>query len=883
MENFKYKVSVIVPVYNVSEYLRDCLDSLLAQTIDHDQMEVLLINDGSTDNSLDICYEYAQSHFIFKVFSKENEGVSATRNFGIRHAQGKYIMYLDSDDTYTPQTIELVSVFFDKHYDEIDLVSYHDQYYENGQPLADHMRYKYLTHTGIYDLENSIFAMQVRLNICVKNQLENNLLFDENMMYQEDQKYCCDILFDKMKMGYVKEAQYNYMKNSGGIVMTSTNVITIFDNSIKFFEEIFNHYPEQVPEYYQQLFIHDCGWKLKQHCLFPYHYEGEEYDKQYARLLALMKRLDIDAILHAPTIDNFHKYYILQLAHSNEIIVYPDSDQLYLMYNDKVLKTDRSCEIICQKIRGNGNRLMFLAMFKSVYGAFTSKPNVYVYEETVSGLRKRKQELFVSSDSYYKSRELTNVFWGFYYEADVSDINSFKFYVEIDGVLYPTRFYFMPNTALYKEAKRNTMPIGDYFLKFENNTFVVNPLDFHSKVMLINNYTQKLTDNEIITIRNEVVKIIDKRIWLYYDCKNVKGDNGYYQFEHDALINDGVERYYISNNPVEFMREYVRSDLYSKVVQFGSIKHKILFANAEKILTAYIEPYNYKPFTDKEYCQLSDLMHYELIYLQHGILHATLPWKYTPERSLADKVVVSSYFEQENFKNNYNFREQDIIPTGMGRFSRIKPKSPAEENMPKRILFAPTWRQYLISQAEDGSWVPDEKRFLKSEYFRQFNAFLHNDKLIEALKEHNCIIEVKMHPIFEVYEELFDVDSEYIKMVTSIGNQNDYSMFITDFSSFTFDFAYCKLPIMYFVPDMYEFKAGLNQYRKLDLPFEKAFGPLALNAAEAIDFLKKTISSNFTVDSVYYERMDKFFLPMSDCCEKMYNQLIYNTDTTLDE
>ena len=59
--DFQYKVTAIVPVYNVAEYLKDCLDSLVAQTIDHSQMEVLLINDGSTDNSLEICYEYARA------------------------------------------------------------------------------------------------------------------------------------------------------------------------------------------------------------------------------------------------------------------------------------------------------------------------------------------------------------------------------------------------------------------------------------------------------------------------------------------------------------------------------------------------------------------------------------------------------------------------------------------------------------------------------------------------------------------------------------------------------------------------------------------------------------------------------------------------------
>lgn len=88
---FKYRMSVIVPVYNCEDYLASCLDSLLRQTINKDELEVLLIDDGSKDGSLGICKEYAEKHDIFKVFSLENGGVSATRNFGIEHAQGQYI------------------------------------------------------------------------------------------------------------------------------------------------------------------------------------------------------------------------------------------------------------------------------------------------------------------------------------------------------------------------------------------------------------------------------------------------------------------------------------------------------------------------------------------------------------------------------------------------------------------------------------------------------------------------------------------------------------------------------------------------------------------------------------------------------------------------
>lgn len=872
MREYQYKVSIIVPVYNVEEYIRPCLDSLLAQTIDHSQMEVLLINDGSTDRSSEICWEYAQGNFIFKVFDKENEGVSATRNFGIRNASGKYIMFLDSDDTYAPNTVKLVTDFFDKYYDQVDLVTYYDQYYENGKPLAPHARYKYLTKTGIYDLKNTIFAMQVRLNIAVKNLFEENLLFDESMTYQEDQKYCCHILSDKLKIGFVKEAQYNYMKNDSGIVSSSTNVITIFDKTIEFFEDIFNHYPENVPEYYQALFIHDCGWKLKQHCLFPYHYTGEEFERQNARLIALMKRLDVDVLMKSPTIDNFHKYYLLQYICPQDIMVYPESDQISVLCGEKVLRTEQNCEIICNKLRYKKDTLIMLAMFKSMYGSFVGKPNIYAVEKTRTGTNERKLDVFVSSDSYYKSREKTNTFWTFYYETDMKFVEEFELFVEVGGVRYPARYYFMPNTSLFSGSKRKTTLMGDFSLTFDKNIFRIRTLDENAKYKLITGNAATVKDKVCISIRNEALRYLDRKIWLYYDCKNVKGDNGYYQFEHDCKKNDGIERYYISNNPVEFMREYVDPELLTKVVLFGSIKHKILFVSAEKILTAYVEPYNYNPLTGPEYAALSDLMHYELIYLQHGILHATLPWKYTPERSLADKIVVSSYFEQKNFQNNYNFRKQDIFSTGMGRFSRIAPKS--EEEGARRILFAPTWRQYLISQAADGTWLPEEKKFTASSYFEHFNDFLNSEALAEALEEHDCILEVKMHPIFEIYEHLFHVASDRIQFVTSNRNQRDYVMFITDFSSFTFDFAYCKLPIMYFVPDMYEFNAGLNQYRKLDLPFEEAFGRLVTDAEEAVNEVIRVMEREFAPEPEYQKRMNEFYLPMEDCCGALYDILI---------
>lgn len=89
-------ISIIVPVYNAAQYLPKCIESILAQTYTH--FELLLLDDGSKDNSLEICNSYAKQDIRIKVFSHSNMGVSATRNRGIEIAQGEYISFVDSDD-----------------------------------------------------------------------------------------------------------------------------------------------------------------------------------------------------------------------------------------------------------------------------------------------------------------------------------------------------------------------------------------------------------------------------------------------------------------------------------------------------------------------------------------------------------------------------------------------------------------------------------------------------------------------------------------------------------------------------------------------------------------------------------------------------------------
>ena len=102
-------ISVIIPVYNVEEYLHYAIESLEKQT--YKNFEVILVNDGSTDNSGELCDKYSEKYSNVKVFHKENGGLSDARNFGVKKAKGEFITFLDPDDYLEAYSLELLEVF----------------------------------------------------------------------------------------------------------------------------------------------------------------------------------------------------------------------------------------------------------------------------------------------------------------------------------------------------------------------------------------------------------------------------------------------------------------------------------------------------------------------------------------------------------------------------------------------------------------------------------------------------------------------------------------------------------------------------------------------------------------------------------------------------
>ena len=157
-------ISIIIPVYNASAFISNTIDNLLAQEV---EKELLLVNDGSTDNSLNILNDYAQKYSCIKVLNQTNQGVSSARNHAIEVAQGEFLIFVDSDDLLEPGTLQKCLNIYHANND-IDCVVFTYKCCKPNLFVFDTKLYK---KSGLYTIEQWLmpFIKLVLLTVLVQN------------------------------------------------------------------------------------------------------------------------------------------------------------------------------------------------------------------------------------------------------------------------------------------------------------------------------------------------------------------------------------------------------------------------------------------------------------------------------------------------------------------------------------------------------------------------------------------------------------------------------------------------------------------------------------------------------------------------------------------
>ncbi|MBR2703967.1 MAG: glycosyltransferase family 2 protein [Clostridia bacterium] len=215
-------ISVVIPVYNEEINIRRSIES-----INNDSVEIVIVNDGSTDNTLEVCREYEAKYDNIRVFTQENQGQNAARYKAISEASGEYIMFLDSDDSYNPNTVSRVIETIEKYnhpdiirfrYQMLPMNTVQDQYFDEQE--------KYVEKKDFRELVYPMFIDSYRLNAlgmdCVKKSLIDSIGNEgSEVRFGEDMLANLKMFTKANDAVFLKDVLYNYIFNEKSTTKTN--------------------------------------------------------------------------------------------------------------------------------------------------------------------------------------------------------------------------------------------------------------------------------------------------------------------------------------------------------------------------------------------------------------------------------------------------------------------------------------------------------------------------------------------------------------------------------------------------------------------------------------------------------------------------------------
>lgn len=207
------QLSIIVPVYNVQKYIGDCLQSLLNQDIDCNEYEIIVVDDGSTDDSGIIADSFARQKKNMFVFHKKNGGVSSARNFALEKAQGEYIWFVDGDDLVTHNVLRDISEQLHLN-DKPDLLRVGVNGFEDGTEVDLDAK---KVRTGKEQYADWIVAWIIKKSIID----DNSIRFDENVAFGEDDIFCVFAGQHIISINDMNVVAYHYRQREGSALHSS--------------------------------------------------------------------------------------------------------------------------------------------------------------------------------------------------------------------------------------------------------------------------------------------------------------------------------------------------------------------------------------------------------------------------------------------------------------------------------------------------------------------------------------------------------------------------------------------------------------------------------------------------------------------------------------
>lgn len=896
-----YKVSVVTPVYNVEDYLGEMIEGMVAQTIGFENIQLILVDDGSKDDSWKVCEHYVQKYpDNIVAIHKENGGVSSARNEGLKHVRGEYVNFTDSDDMLEEDALEKMYKFLKDNEQWIDVAAIKMIFF--GGKEGEHvLNYKF-KKTRVVELRKDYMHIQMSMSsTLIKSSCFKNRKFDESLSCAEDAKLLLDILLDKMRYGVVSDTAYLYRKRIEGTSALDTgrkkraNYIPLIEKFTLYSLENSLERKGYIPKFVQYTCMYDLQWRLKNKRLVAEGILTPEEEERYKQLiLKALSYIDDSIIQEQKFITGGLKAAITLLKEQNrgrkEVVPY--KQDIKICIGDTAYTAAAFYKVYYELLTISKREIVIEGYFR--YAVELGEVDAYLKAKGNDGktvkynmtLRDREERCG------YCMNELVTVAKGFCCVIDrdsmADDVQLQLCLIYQGQEIVSQKIGFLKLFPLSEEILSSYLYQDGILLTYSDNKLILRKMRHKARIKMCEKRFQEEMrapqegveiSEEDIALRKDYFrqrKIRRKEIWLISDRVGKADDNGeaLFTYMNTTQKDSGIETYFVLEQDSE---DYERLSKIGKVVSFLSPEHKILSLLCDKIISSQGEDYIYQPFLEKSYLYKDIMYGQKFVFLQHGVTKDDLSnWLKRTNKNISMFVTATHMEYQSILDYDYGYDETQVKCVGFPRFDYL-----CDSSKEKRIItFMPTWRSYLVSSYDAKS----DKRVLdagfeNSAYCQMFREVFSDRRLYEAATKYGYQIQIMPHPSMpEKCFSYFNCDNS-VKILNKNTRYRDLfadsRLIVTDYSSTVFDFAYLRKPVLYYQKDAEEFFSGKHSYQKGYFDYERdGFGEVAYEAETLVEFVIEYMEHDCQLKDFYRDRIDKTFAYNDkENCKRVYEEI----------
>ncbi|MGW8482807.1 bifunctional glycosyltransferase/CDP-glycerol:glycerophosphate glycerophosphotransferase [Microbacterium sp. NPDC055903] len=883
VEGSSYEISLIVPIFNVETYLGQCLASIESQTV-FARTEVVLVNDGSTDNSAAVAAAFADRHENVILIEQENGGLGAARNTGIAAASAPYLAFLDSDDVLPDDSLEIRLGAMDVGVDIVvgDMRTF---------PATTKWPWSAGLAEGSRELKGIEEFPELLSNASACNKLFRAEAFREAGFAEgrhfEDAFIVVPLLLAADRIRIVSEVVYLYRKRA----VTGSIMDSLFTRVQNYWDHL--HVAELVDvrsaglasgrrEAAELFLVRSMqGFLLRA----PRVLDRDELRDYFERAALLFRGLDPEAIRNG-TLNLHHRLpFAAMLAgdyqlfenpwsriHGVERLVTGESvkvrpslpeeqsdllrltqPQLFVERLEGAPNSDRLVvggRVVLPGVPGTGLERTLRVRLASKGKPITSLGNVVVRREATVERPSTVVEWEVTAGKDSLRKGLHTL------DAHLL-IENGQFTIRARpslGLLRSTR------TIRGKSFRALLEPIGHDFLalRVQPNRRRLNRLRW--------NLLRAMNDVRAFVQRKpfggyRVLRLVTrplylgKPIWLMSERGDTAQDNAYALFEWLRTSGEHVRPRFVLDRGSAGWSRLSRTQ---GVIRRGSVSHRLAVLHARVVISSQdIDAYLLPPQWDRNDFRafLAYRLEQRRVFLQHGVIFNDVAESLAREQTGLDLFVTSIDQELDYLAARTRYT-RELVKTGMPRYDLLSRESR------RTVVLMPTWRKYLVlpSYQRGGD---DPGTFEGSDYELFYSSFLQHPELVAVLEKHG--IDLMFAPHYEVMPHFasLNLDAERIKLVDASGPRvrdllASAAIFVTDYTSVMFDAAYIGIPVLQLPFDVEEFHA--RHYGRGWFDNEAGeYWPVARSVDEAIATLDRILSDGAAVEERYQEKIDMLF------------------------